>query len=63
MNGRLLLIPALLVALLSPLAHADLSETKENIKQDTKEAARRPAMRQRKPGTPQPTPHEQSGMA
>lgn len=24
-----------------PLAHADLSETKENIKQDTKEAARK----------------------
>ncbi len=40
-KGRLLLIPALLLALLSPLTHADLSETKENIKQDTKEAARK----------------------
>nr|WP_154206297.1 hypothetical protein [Ralstonia pickettii] len=39
-KGRLLLIAALL-ALLTPLAHADLSETKEHIKQDTKEAARK----------------------
>ena len=40
-KGRLLLIPALMLALLTPVAHADLSETKENVKQDTKEAARK----------------------
>lgn len=44
MKGRLfplLPIAALLLALLSPVAHADLSETKENIKQGTKDAARK----------------------
>lgn len=40
-KGRLLPLAALLLALLSPIAHADLSETKENIKQGTKEAARK----------------------
>ncbi|MGM3275307.1 hypothetical protein [Ralstonia sp. 24A2] len=43
-KGRLfplLPIAALLLALLSPVAHADLSETKENIKQGTKDAARK----------------------
>jgi hypothetical protein len=40
-KGRLFLLPTLMLALLSPVAHADLSEAKENIKQDTKEAARK----------------------
>lgn len=41
MKSRLLLIPALLLALWSALAHADLSEAKQDIKQGTKEAARK----------------------
>ncbi|ATG20838.1 hypothetical protein [Ralstonia mannitolilytica] len=40
MKGRLLLIP-LMLALLSPLAHADLSEMKQDIKQGTKDAAKK----------------------
>lgn len=40
-KNRLLLAPALMLALLSPIAHADLSEMKQDIKQGTKDAAKK----------------------
>lgn len=40
-KGRLFLLPALMLALLSPLAHADLSEMKQDIKHGTKDAAKK----------------------
>jgi hypothetical protein len=40
-KSRLLLPAALMIALLSPAAHADLSEMKQDIKQGTKDAAKK----------------------
>jgi hypothetical protein len=39
MKKRQFALAAIVLATLSPLAHADLHETKETIKRDTKEAA------------------------
>jgi len=40
-KGRLFLSATLLLALASPVAHADLSEMKQDIKQGTKDAAKK----------------------
>ncbi|KVN25683.1 hypothetical protein WJ63_00130 [Burkholderia pyrrocinia] len=39
MKGRQFICTTLVLALISPIAHADLSEVKQDIKRDSKEAA------------------------
>ncbi|MGU7775320.1 hypothetical protein ACV229_34775 [Burkholderia sp. MR1-5-21] len=39
MKGRQFICTAFILALISPIAHADMSEVKQDIKRDSKEAA------------------------